>query len=166
MPAKAPLTPETVRHTLALIGGRIRDRRKRLRISANAAAQAGGMSRVTLHRIEKGEPSVTMGAYLTVMAALGMDTDIAGKTDGELAGTDTQKATPNKPLPARIVLARYPQLAALAWHAPGAVDVTPEEAFALYERNWRHVDVEAMDADEKDLLDQLAQIIGKGHTLV
>lgn len=31
------------------------------------------MSRVSVHRIEQGEPSVTMGAYLNVLAALGMN---------------------------------------------------------------------------------------------
>jgi hypothetical protein len=30
------------------------------------------MSRVTLHRIEKGEPPVTMGAWSNAIAALGM----------------------------------------------------------------------------------------------
>jgi len=37
------------------------EKRKALRVSATVAAEAAGMSRVTLHRIEKGEPSVTMG---------------------------------------------------------------------------------------------------------
>ena len=31
------------------------------------------MSRVTLHRIEKGEPAVAIGAYLNARVALGLD---------------------------------------------------------------------------------------------
>lgn len=37
------------------------------------------MSRVTLHRIERGEPSVTMGAYLNALAVLGLDFEILAR---------------------------------------------------------------------------------------
>lgn len=46
-------------------------RRKALRITATSTAEAAGLSRVTLHRIERGEPAVTMGADLNRMAAPG-----------------------------------------------------------------------------------------------
>jgi transcriptional regulator with XRE-family HTH domain len=73
MPAPSPdLTPQSA-EALAAIGGVVRQRRKDLRISAVAAAEAAGISRVTLHRIEKGQPAVTMGAYLRVLVALGLD---------------------------------------------------------------------------------------------
>ena len=55
---------------LAKIGQLIRQHRKSFKITANAAAQTAGISRVTLHRIEKGEPTVSMGAYLNVVSAL------------------------------------------------------------------------------------------------
>lgn len=55
-------TPETDIH-LREIGRHIRAHRRALRISAIATAEAAGISRVTLHRIEKGEPSVNAGAY-------------------------------------------------------------------------------------------------------
>ena len=45
-------------------------------------AEAAGLSRVTLHRIERGEPAVTIGAYLNVITALGRHLDIT-----ELPGT-------------------------------------------------------------------------------
>ena len=72
MPAKAPPNPAIVTEQLAALGARIRAQRKALRVSATALAEASGMSRVSVHRIEQGEPSVTMGAYLNVLAALGM----------------------------------------------------------------------------------------------
>ena len=72
MPAKSPVTPAVVAEQLSALGAGIRAQRKALRVSATALAEASGMSRVSVHRIEQGEPSVTMGAYLNVLAALGM----------------------------------------------------------------------------------------------
>lgn len=73
MPAKSPNIPSTVYDRLVVLGQQIRDHRKVLRISATVAAEAAGISRATLHRIENGEPSVTMGAYPNAMEALGLD---------------------------------------------------------------------------------------------
>ena len=63
MPARTPIIASAAAEKLIALGKRIRAHRKARRISATTAAEAAGMSRVTLHRIEKGEPSVTMGAY-------------------------------------------------------------------------------------------------------
>ena len=73
MPAKTPVNPEAVTARLGALGKRIREHRKMLRVSATTAAQAAGISRVTLHRIETGEASVTIGAYMNVLAALGLE---------------------------------------------------------------------------------------------
>ena len=70
MPAKAPEPGPAVAAMLAGIGTRIRDRRKALGVSVVDVAEVAGMSRVTLHRIERGEASVTIGAYLNVITAL------------------------------------------------------------------------------------------------
>ena len=45
--------------------------RKKLRAGVVVAAYAAGMSRVTWHRIEKAEPSVTMGAYVSALNVIG-----------------------------------------------------------------------------------------------
>lgn len=76
MPAKAPKITAKVAARLSLLGQKIRIRRKALRVSATAAAQAAGISRVTLYRIENGMPSVTMGAYLSAADALGLEVDL------------------------------------------------------------------------------------------
>ena len=60
MPARAPLIAEAAATKLAALGERIRKQRKALKVSAVDAAEAAGMSRVTLHRVEAGEPSVAM----------------------------------------------------------------------------------------------------------
>ena len=71
MPSPAPIVPEQCTAQLQALGEQIRAQRKALRLSATVTAEAAGLSRVTLHRIEKGEPSVTMGAWCNAMAALG-----------------------------------------------------------------------------------------------
>ena len=60
MPAQLAHIDNTAQARLRQLGEQVRLQRKALRISATAAAEAAGMSRVTWHRIEKGEPSVTM----------------------------------------------------------------------------------------------------------
>lgn len=40
-------------------------------------AERAGLSRVTLHRIEKGDAAVTLGNYLRVMMVLGLERDLA-----------------------------------------------------------------------------------------
>jgi DNA-binding XRE family transcriptional regulator len=62
MPKKSPPLTEPTAAKLEALGMRLAQRRKTLRVSATVAAEAAGMSRVTLHRIENGEPSVTMTA--------------------------------------------------------------------------------------------------------
>ncbi|RYF34183.1 MAG: XRE family transcriptional regulator, partial [Comamonadaceae bacterium] len=82
MPSKAPVLQPTASVVLGGLGASIRQRRKALRVSAGNAAEAAGMSRVTLHRIERGEASVTMGAYANAMAALGVQIRIVDATAG------------------------------------------------------------------------------------
>jgi hypothetical protein len=63
---------------------------------------------------------------------------------------------------ATLTIGDYPQLALLAWsRRPGDV-VTAEEAFGLYESNWRFVDPEQMNDQERQLIDDLTQACGHG----
>ena len=117
------------------------------------------MSRVTLHRIELGEPSVAFGAYMGVIAALGLDVDLLEAPPG---GASEAAAK----LPVKIRLVDYPQLRRLAWQRKRVDEITPKEALALYERNWRHVDREALDARERELVKLLADAFGGGRLLV
>ena len=157
MPSPAPIVPEQCTAQLQALGEQIRARRKALRLSATVTAEAAGLSRVTLHRIEKGEPSVTMGAYLNAVAALGLEFHITAPNDkaGPVA-----EASRKGWIPARIRLADYPQLQALAWHVHGTEALTPSEALGIYERNWRHLDVQAMAPAEQDLVEALRLGLG------
>ena len=62
-----------------------------------------------------------------------------------------------------ISLDDYRQLRQIVWHvSPVGVTLTREEALAAYERNWRHVDQDAMDSRERELLKELIATVGKG----
>jgi hypothetical protein len=66
-------------------------------------------------------------------------------------------------LPEYIPIAEYPQLKRLAWSARGLNALTPAEALGIYERNWRHVDVHALEPHEQRLLDALRQLLAQGR---
>lgn len=159
MPAPSPTTTEQCTAHLQALGAQIRTQRKALRLSATETAEAAGLSRVTLHRIEKGEPSVTMGAWCNAMAALGMElkTGLAGAATQARAAADRAGW-----IPARVPLADYPQLRALAWQVHGTDTLTPAEALGIYERNARHLDLQAMSADEQALLAALRLALAPG----
>src|SRR5947209_19451978 len=163
MPARAPLVAASVATRLAALGERIRARREALKVSAVDAAEAAGMSRVTLQRIERGEPSVTMGAYIGAATAVGLELDLVDPRE-QRRGAGSARGKP--PYPARIRLADYPQLKKLAWQLHGVTAIKPEDALGLYERNWRHVDAEALDPEERALVNALAQHLGGGRLLV
>jgi len=63
--------PRAARHALRKLGEDIAMARKKRRISTTSMAQRAFISRGTLHRLERGDPSVSMGVYATVLALLG-----------------------------------------------------------------------------------------------
>src|SRR5664279_644424 len=160
MPARAPLLADVATTKLAALGQRIRDRRKALKVSAVDAAEAAGMSRVTLQRIERGEPSVTMGAWIGAATAVGLELELVDPREPRRGA-----ARGKPPFPARIRLADYRQLRKLAWQLHGVTTLKPEDALGLYERNWRHVDTAALDPAERTLVNALAQHLGGGRLL-
>jgi hypothetical protein len=60
---------------------------------------------------------------------------------------------------------QYPQLSQLCWNRPDDAVVDGETALALYERNWRFVDHDAITPHEQKLLDRLVAVHGNGHLL-
>ncbi|MCK0509780.1 helix-turn-helix domain-containing protein [Aromatoleum buckelii] len=163
MPAKPPAPSIVAAERLRRVGQKIREHRKSIRVSATAAAEAAGMSRVTLHRIEKGEPSVTMGAYMNALSALGLDVDIVTPTNAAVLAEQT---TGGKGwLPARVCLDDYPQLKQVAWQVHGTDYLTPSEAFGIYERNRRHLDFARMAQRERDLIDSLRVAFTEGRAV-
>ncbi|WP_374029954.1 helix-turn-helix domain-containing protein [Bdellovibrio bacteriovorus] len=158
MPAKISSNSKLLKNSLRDLGQKIRDERKRLRISSTDVAEASEISRVTLYRIEKGEASVTMAAYLSVILALGLKLDLIDPNAADIKIPAT--------LPKKIRLAHYEQLKRLAWQLKDTKELTPEEALSLYERNWRHVDIGAMEPKEKELLERLLKAFKRERLLV
>jgi transcriptional regulator with XRE-family HTH domain len=156
MPATAPPVAPADQTRLAQLGERVRAARKRQRVSSVAAAEAAGISRVTLHRIERGEPTVAVGAWVAAAGALGLAFDLV----------DANAARETRKLPKKIRLRDFPELKKLAWQMHGVDEIAPREALDLYERNWRHVDRAALSEDEAALIDALSREIGGGRLLV
>jgi transcriptional regulator with XRE-family HTH domain len=156
MPAAAPPIAPVDQRRLALLGERIRTARKRQRVTAVAAAQAAGISRVTLHRIERGEPTVAVGAWMAVATALGLTFELL----------DAKAAAGTPKLPKKIRLRDFPQLKKLAWQLHGVEEISPQDALELYERNWRHLDRAALSDDEATLIDALSRGLAGGRLLV
>jgi hypothetical protein len=55
----------------------------------------------------------------------------------------------------------YPQLALLAWNR-AVREISGEEAFGLYERNWRFVDTALLTPEEAALINRLKDQYGHG----
>jgi transcriptional regulator with XRE-family HTH domain len=153
-------TSTAVIQKLQDLGRTIRAHRQSLHISAATTAECAHISRVTLHRIENGEPSVTMGAYLTVLDALGLQIQA---NSNPAYSDETSNAASALTIPTEIKLADYPQLKQLAWHIRGLDTLTPIEAFGIYDRNWRHLDKENLENKENSLIEALMRAGNAGE---
>ena len=143
---------------LLAMGVDLRAKRKQMGLNATATAEAAGISRVTLHRIEKGELGVAMGAYFNVAKALGLEVGVLPKKD-ELQRANLHEGW----IPARIRLEDYPQLKLLAWQVHGVDTLTPVEALGIYQRNKRHIDEKNITPNERALMDALSLALGNGQ---
>jgi transcriptional regulator with XRE-family HTH domain len=70
-----PTFPNALKQ-LNSLGERMRLARCRRKISTVLFAERIGVSRETLRRLEKGEPSIAIGTYLRALRVLGLDKDI------------------------------------------------------------------------------------------
>lgn len=60
---------------LEQMGENIKLARKRRRLTTLQISERAGIDRTTLYHIEKGSPSVSMGAYFNVLRSLGLQDD-------------------------------------------------------------------------------------------
>ena len=152
MPRKVSSISLRSDHAAAALGQTIRERRIALGVSATSLAEAAGLSRVTLYRLEHGHPSVTLGACLEVLTALNLQVSVT-----PMAEPATPSASPPRqsPDPSVIRLADYPQLRELAWHVRGLDTLTAREAAGIYRRNERHIDASKLTERERDLINML-----------
>ncbi|GAB4233056.1 MAG: hypothetical protein OHK0028_08690 [Deltaproteobacteria bacterium] len=83
MAKKTPvLYPKSLKGAVTF-GERLKDARLRRRFSMEVVCVRAGISKPTLAKIESGDPSVSLGAYLNVLRVLGLldDLDLIAKED-------------------------------------------------------------------------------------
>lgn len=99
--------PRTARKALIKLGEDIMVARKKRRISTVSMAERAFLSRSTYAKIEKGDPTVSFGAYATVLAILGMADGIGQLADRsqDTLGLDIEEER----LPKRIMPPRRKQ---------------------------------------------------------
>lgn len=72
---KVVIYPSSAKELEAL-GQRLKDARLRRRFSMETVCARADISRPTLYKVEKGEPSVAMGIYAQVLRVLGLSADL------------------------------------------------------------------------------------------
>ena len=77
----SPQAPFPVVRALRKLGHDIRDARLRRRIPVAILAERASMSRTTLHKVEKGDPTASAGSYAIVLFTLGMADRLADVAD-------------------------------------------------------------------------------------
>lgn len=123
-------------------------------------AVRSGVSLRALQQLEGGAGS-TLTTFLQVLEALGKLPIL--KTLAPAVGDGAaQQPAMRAPKRRTIRIADYPQLKLIAWNRRADATLDEKEALALYERNWRHVDTDALEPKERTLIDRLAKTIGKG----
>ena len=92
--------PLPVRRALRKLGSDIRDARLRRRSPAELLAERASVTRTTIHKLEKGEPGVSIGTVATVLFILGMGERLAELAD--IRHDDHGLALDGERLPKRI----------------------------------------------------------------
>lgn len=85
--------PRPARQALVKLGEDITVARKKRRISTVSMAERAFISRGTLYKVERGDPSVSMGIYATVLGILGLVDGLAKVADrrDDILGLDLEE---------------------------------------------------------------------------
>ena len=78
---KTPPLPLPVKRALAKLGADIRSARLRRRIPTTVMAQRAFITRMTLQKVERGDPGVSLGIYAVVLFVLGLTPRLAELAD-------------------------------------------------------------------------------------
>lgn len=104
---KSKPLPVPVLRAMRKLGQDIRDARLRRRIPAALLAERASISRMTLSKVEKGDPGVHIGNYAAIIFALGLIDRLADLADAtqDQVGRELEE----EHLPKRIRLAGVPR---------------------------------------------------------
>ena len=98
--SSADILPARLRRGLAKLGGDIAIARRKRRLTVKMMAERVGVAKATYLKIEKGDPSVSMGAYAMALFVLGL---ADGLTDvADVSRDDTGLLLDTERLPKRI----------------------------------------------------------------
>lgn len=75
---------------LAQLGENIQLARKRRKLTQTQISERTGLSRVTVRKIERGDPGVSIGHYIAVLAVLRLDQDLTNVAQDDELGRKLQ----------------------------------------------------------------------------
>jgi len=86
------IMPRAVTQNLELMGEQIMLARKRRHLSMQDIADRATVTRLTVSKVEHGDPTVAMGIYARVLFALNLENDIKLIAANDTLGRDLQDA--------------------------------------------------------------------------
>ncbi len=84
--SKAIMLPRRVVLNLETMGQQIKLARKRRKLSLSAIAERAQCSELTVMRVERGAPTVSLGIYARILYGLGLDKDLLRIAEKDDAG--------------------------------------------------------------------------------
>lgn len=93
MPREKSVILPSLQRLLTQVGENIRLARLRRKFSTTMVAERAGITRNTLRSIERGDPSVMIGAYAKVMFCLGLEKDFEVIARDDALGRKLQDAS-------------------------------------------------------------------------
>jgi transcriptional regulator with XRE-family HTH domain len=92
MKKKSTLLLPGTQQIISVLGENIKLARLRRKYSTQQVAERADISRPTLLSIEKGNPRVSIGAYIKVLAVLGLEKDVLKVAEDDKLGRKLQDA--------------------------------------------------------------------------
>jgi transcriptional regulator with XRE-family HTH domain len=92
MPRVTPSILPRLARLMAGVGRNIKNARLRRSQSSESVAQRAGIARKTLYRVERGDPSVSLGIYARVLQALRLHSGLGLIAAGDALGRKLQDA--------------------------------------------------------------------------
>lgn len=92
MKSKTIILLPTAQNALAQLGEDLKLARLRRKLSGTQVAERAGISRSTLWQIEKGSPTVAIGAYVQVLFIFGLERNLLALASNDELGRKLQDA--------------------------------------------------------------------------
>ncbi len=92
MRSRKPILLPKAQKAISMLGENIKLARLRRRYSTQQVSERANISRPTLLSIEKGNPNVSIGAYIKVLMVLGLEKDIINVAKDDELGRRLQDA--------------------------------------------------------------------------